>query len=401
MVPVAVDSIDLDGVLPVDDGEAIGELGALLGAIHAALLERVSRFDREKRWMEVGATSMQSWLVGRLDVTHNTARGWVDTARALEDLPTITTTLGEGRLCLDQVRALCRFATPDDVEELLRWVPERAAAELQAIARDHEGVTVAEDNRSFEDREVSWWWSEDRRLHLKATLPPEYGVVVVKALQRIAYQALPDEQGCYEHFDARCADALRRMASQSIGADSDPDRATVVIHVNAGDLGGGSGAALVEDGPLLSTETARRLACDGRWQLFADFEGRTVRIGRISRRIPASLLRALRLRDRCCRFPGCERLNRRLVPQHHTPAPLTYSKRCKSVPHDRLLGKPDSVSREEPCVDATQRRVVCCQHAEGSTSQEGGRGCCRCGRGGGMDSHTHIVGASLGCHAMR
>ena len=112
MVRVTTDGFDLDGVLPVDDGEAIGELGALLGAIHAALLERVRRFDREKRWKEVGATSVQSWLVARLDVTYTTAFGWVRTARALEDLPTISETLGEGRLCLDQVRALCRFATP-------------------------------------------------------------------------------------------------------------------------------------------------------------------------------------------------------------------------------------------------------------------------------------------------
>ena len=72
---------------------------------------------------------------------------------------------------------------------------------------------------------------------------------------------------------------------------------------------------MVEDGPLLPTETARRLACDSRWQLFADFEGQTVGIGRISRRIPASLLRALRLRDRCCRFPGCERT--RWLHAHH------------------------------------------------------------------------------------
>ena len=32
-------------------------------------------------------------------------------------------------------------------------------------------------------RVVSWWWSEDRRPHLRAVLPPDYGVVVVKALQ--------------------------------------------------------------------------------------------------------------------------------------------------------------------------------------------------------------------------
>jgi hypothetical protein len=165
--------LDLDAVLPDDDGEAIGQLGASLGAIQAALLERVARFDGEERWMGMGATSMASWLVARLDVSYATASGWVKTARALQDLPTISKTLGEGGVSLDQVRALCWFATGDDEGEVLGWARDRAASELQAVARDHEGeaaVTVAGDNRLFEGREVSWWWSEDRCLRFKATV---------------------------------------------------------------------------------------------------------------------------------------------------------------------------------------------------------------------------------------
>ena len=315
---VGAETSVLDAVLPSDDGEAITQLGASLAAIQAALLERISRYDRQQRWKTVGATSMQAWLVAHLDVTYPTATSWMHTAHALDDLPGISAALGEGRLSLDQVRALCRFATADTEHDLLRWAPDKAASELQTIARDHEAdtVTVAGDNRAHRDRQVSWWWGEhDRRLRLNAVLPPDQGVVVVKALQRIAYQALPDETGTYEHFDARCADALYRIASQSIGADTDPDRATIVVHIDADTLTTGDGVALVEHGPLIPTETARRFACDSRFQLFATFESQVVGIGRLTRRVPPAMMRALRHRDRSCRFPGCDRT--RWLHAHH------------------------------------------------------------------------------------
>lgn len=43
--------------------------------------------------------------------------------------------------------------------------------------------------------------------------------------------------------------------------------------------------------------------------------GTPVRVGRKTRTIPPALRRALRSRDRCCRFPGCS--NHRFVDAHH------------------------------------------------------------------------------------
>jgi hypothetical protein len=112
----------------------------------------------------------------------------------------------------------------------------------------------------------------------------------------------------YEPFEARCADALVQLASMYLGADSDPDRATAVLHVDAALLATGDGQAAIEDGPALVAETAMRLVCDSRWLVSLEGpEGNVIGIGRVSRRIPPWLARLLRQRDKGCRFPGCER----------------------------------------------------------------------------------------------
>ena len=77
--------------------------------------------------------------------------------------------------------------------------------------------------------------------------------------------------------------------------------------------GGRAGGPLV--GPTIGAgwaiagETARRLACDCRWQVVADDQtGRTVGIGRESRRIPPWMARIVDRRDQHrCRWPGCDR----------------------------------------------------------------------------------------------
>ncbi|HWC38677.1 MAG TPA: hypothetical protein VG476_09125, partial [Acidimicrobiales bacterium] len=76
--------------------------------------------------------------------------------------------------------------------------------------------------------------------------------------------------GIYDDFESRCADALTELASTRLAEEADADRASVVIHTDASVLGGAEGSAEIENGPSISAETARRLACDCRWQLIAE-----------------------------------------------------------------------------------------------------------------------------------
>lgn len=96
------------------------------------------------------------------------------------------------------------------------------------------------------------------------------------------------------------------------------DRYQVVVHVvDAETLAAGAeGRCELEDGPWLAAETVRRIGCDSsRVAMLEDGDGNVLDVGRKTRSIPPSIARALRARDRGCRFPGCT--NRRFVDGHH------------------------------------------------------------------------------------
>ncbi|MBP9088290.1 MAG: DUF222 domain-containing protein, partial [Kofleriaceae bacterium] len=77
-----------------------------------------------------------------------------------------------------------------------------------------------------------------------------------------------------------------------------------------------SDLAMMADGEVIAASTARRLCCDaGVVGAHVDAQGVPLSVGRKTRTIPAAIKRALRLRDRTCRFPGCT--HSRYVDGHH------------------------------------------------------------------------------------
>jgi hypothetical protein len=96
------------------------------------------------------------------------------------------------------------------------------------------------------------------------------------------------------------------------------ERHQVVVHVSAETLRAGGGHQCeIEDGPGVSAETARRLACDASLVAIVETEkGEPLSVGRKTRSIPSALQRALNSRDRnCCRFPGCT--HKKYTDAHH------------------------------------------------------------------------------------
>jgi Domain of unknown function (DUF222)/HNH endonuclease len=89
-----------------------------------------------------------------------------------------------------------------------------------------------------------------------------------------------------------------------------------VVHVDAATLAHDEdGACELEHGPALAPETARRLGCDASLVRILERDGRPLSIGRKTRALSPALKRALRSRDRTCRFPGCGQ--HRFLHAHH------------------------------------------------------------------------------------
>ena len=298
--------------------DAILQLTAAISAMQQALFEVIAAHDESESWRHDGASSVVPWLVAACQTSHDTASEWVRVAKALIDLPAVSEAFGVGLLSYDQVRALTRFASGETDEALADEAQGLSAHQLQQMARRSRTVSADEAVGAEDRRFLRWRWNHTGTvLRLTGELPGADGAVVAESVERLAKAiALDPETGMFDPWQARCADALTQMASQSLGADADPDRTTVVLHVDADVLAGGEGPVESVDGAALSAATARRLACDGRIQMVFDGrDGRPVGVGRAGRKIPPWLARQLRHRDRGCVFPGCART--RWVHGHH------------------------------------------------------------------------------------
>lgn len=307
-----------------DGDEAVTAIDGLVAAHNRALLDvldSLGRIEVDGLWERYGTPTLTDLLTSRYGVSLTTARDWQRIGALFDELPHIRSVFARGRLSWEQLREVTKLATQETDNDWAAWAQEMTPAELRAERRPPTKRAVDQAHR---ERSLRWWFDETRpQFHLTMTCPDAEGAVIATALGRLANQADPNpEFGVYEPYDARCADALWQMASQAIDADSDSDRATVVVTasleqlLNDDILQSNSRGARIVDGPALGSDTLRRLLCDSRLQLVpTDGDGQVVGVGRTMRTPPPGLRRVVLDRDNGCRFPRCQR--DRWVHVHH------------------------------------------------------------------------------------
>ncbi len=293
---------------------------ALIAAEHGARLARMrhlSSVGRSGVPLFDGAGSLVDWLVFRHGMTRFSAREMVRVSEAIGNLPLITQAFAEARISWDQLRAVTEFATSDTDEELIDRIADLSPADIRSL--QHVEVTEPEEEQVHRDRRLRWWWDPAApKLHFEGVFPEAEGSVLLDALRRAANERkLDPETGDPMMTDVAMADALLAMGSKFLGADSDADRAHLLVITDIETLlAAQSGGAVLGNGRYISNATLRRLACDARLQLAVEESDRgVVGIGRTSRSIPGWLRKLVLARDDGCRFPRCHR--RQWVHVHH------------------------------------------------------------------------------------
>lgn len=314
---------DLTGLSRVELEDEIATFAAHLNAGMCRWLELVGELDRRETWADSGCDSCAEWLAWRCALLPRTAREHVRVARRLPELPSLRAAFASGELSYAKVRALTRVAEPGSEQELLELARVLTAAQLERAVRAYRRVTTSDANALQANAEFWTFWDDDGSLVLGGRLAPEDGAVLLRALT-VAREALWErERSKRGSAEPRTwpspAEALVAVADASLASSSVPssgERYQVVVHVEADALAeDGEGGAVLDEGPAIARETARRLACDGSVVAVSERNGRTVRVGRKTRSVSFALRRALRARDRGCRFPGCEK--HRFVDAHH------------------------------------------------------------------------------------
>jgi hypothetical protein len=132
--------------------------------------------------------------------------------------------------------------------------------------------------------------------------------LVESAIRERADRIPPNpESGLFDPYPQRLADGLLELATTT-GDENTPGPTRIVVHADLEALTEDpdtGGVAEIEGGPVMASETARRLSCDPIVECVVYDHKKVLGIGRSSRLIPAWLRHQLWYRDGSCRFPGC------------------------------------------------------------------------------------------------
>jgi len=309
------------------------EVTLIAAHIHATtrrFFSIIARFVEKGGWTRGGHRTPAHWLSFVTSVDLGTCREYIRVARALEALPETGAAMARGTLSYSKVRALTRVARPETEADLLPLAEGVTVAVLERTVRawrKTDRLTEAEQERvRRESRTFSIFPDGDGMDELRGRLPCDGGAVVKRAIEAASdalYRAeervpLSPEESAREAAKRR-ADALVLVAERALAAgfgSDDPrtlsgtraERYQVMLHVGPETLAedGEPGMSELEDGSRVSAETARRVCCDASVvRATRGPDGEVLDVGRKTRTIPPALRRALEVRDRGCRFPGC------------------------------------------------------------------------------------------------
>jgi hypothetical protein len=305
--------------------EDFAELQRAAELLEVERLRRLAEIDRRATFQRDGHLSAASWLASTFKVAWGTAREQVRIARALEEMPATRQALDAGELSMSAVRVL--VAARDADRDAFRG-SEVALVEAARIHSMHDLNRVAAYWRQAVEQDHALDTDEkvraQRRLHasvtflgmvrVDGTLDPETGETLLTALRAVLdAEARVGPEGHLRTPAQRRADALGEICRQWLAMADRPsvggEKPHVTITVDADALrdGGGGRSELDHVGPV-RPEVARRLACDAsiRRVVMAG-PSEPLDVGRQTPVIPAAMRRAVIVRDRHCRFPGCDR----------------------------------------------------------------------------------------------
>ncbi len=297
---------------------------ATMDATMHVLLSRIRRFDELKGWARQGAKTCAHWLSWRIGDGLGAAREKVRVARALGELPLIDDALRQGTISFAKARAVTRVATPAIEALLLQYSTYSTGAQLERICRGFRQVErICESGRKVapaDERFVRRRRSASGMVRIEAQLTADEADLVFRALDEA--RRSKNEKTAAKADDATLADGLVLMAETLLStgphARAGGERNQILVHISeervSAEMSGWR--AVLADGSWLSGEALLRLACDsGIVMAKVDRDGNVIDVGRKSRTVSPALLRALRIRDGGCRFPGCT--HRAFVEAHH------------------------------------------------------------------------------------
>jgi hypothetical protein len=261
------------------------------------------------------------WVAETCAMSRNSASDRLCVGEQIDSMPKVAQALNAGEIGYQSAAVIChlREKLAEKAEQLVEedwvgWARQYSVHTLRDLARyarhvvDPDGF-LKDENENFEQRRLHI--SQTGAMYvLDAVLDPEGGAALKTAIDSLSKRHAPDDD---RTSPQRRADALTEMVFHAMDEGKLPRRNGVRPHITVtttmealkGELG--VPASDLENGMPISSKTVERLACDGCLSRVLMADSLVIDVGHATRSISSSQRRALRVRDKHCRVPGCDR----------------------------------------------------------------------------------------------
>jgi len=313
---------DIDGWTDEALAEDLVELRRSIDLLEVEFARRLRRFEAQRGYLSERAASLVAWLRNRCRMSAAAAAQQAEVARRVPELPETGRALEAGEIGFHHAAVIARCATEVGASEVRRVETTLVDAarkldpgRLRLVTRhlrhcvDPDGALEAA-NDEHERRWLSISQTYGGLFVIDGQLDAEGGALVRAAIDALDTPAKDEDRTPRQ----RRADALVELARRQLQGETLPEVAgqrphvTLTASVETLKRAPGAPAAELSWAGAVPAETARRVACDAAvTRVTLDASGEPIGVGRTSRTVPPAMRRALVVRDKGCRFPGCDR----------------------------------------------------------------------------------------------
>ena len=315
--------------LPVKDGPALATfLQAVQGAsdrLGVKSSEAGAAFAETDQYYREGFVSPMHWMRVNLHMTGGAAGDRIAVGEQLQNIPESHQSLLDGEIGFAHLAHIARTATTIEesgTNKQFDETPLLEKARVLTVGRfinftyhmRHSGDPAgyaAGEVEAVEARFLSMKTGEGGMVWIRGAIDPEGAATIRTALEPLAKRK---GKGDDRRRDRRLGDAFVELAAHSLDNGLVPQSGSVRPHLQITasletlKRSIGAPAADLEFSLPVSAEAVERLACDcSITRVVLGSDSAVIDVGRSRRVISPSQRKALKVRDKGCRWPGCDR----------------------------------------------------------------------------------------------
>jgi len=269
-----------------------------------------------------GNITAASWIARTCNMSVTSAADRLCVGAQLEEMPKVKAALASGEIGYQSVAVLSHLRDKlgekrelFDEEEMLDLARRHTVFNLRRLC--HVARHVADPDGFFNEAEESYLrrglhisQMSDGMYRVDGVFDPVTGASVKTASETLAKRQGPEDERSHSQ---RMHDAWGEIVNHALGQGTLPRRHGVKPHINlTTTIEGvknevGAPPAELELSLPISTRTLERISCDCTMSRVLLADSTVIDVGRATRVVSAPTMRALRVRDKGCRFPGCDR----------------------------------------------------------------------------------------------